>query len=172
MIKTYFRIIPLVLSLVVLTACEQKRETLASPSQVETVENPCKYDSVKAVKYGADQYGMKKYVVAFLKRGPNKSVDSIQKSELQKAHMQNINRLAEEGKLVLAGPFFGGGDLRGIYIFNVDNLEDAKALTNSDPSIQAGILSMDLKEWYGSAALMAINDLHYSVSKNDIVDND
>lgn len=172
MIKTYFRIIPLVLSLIVLTSCEQKSKTLESPSQIETVENPRKFDSVKAAKYGADQYGMKKYVVAFLKRGPNKSVDSIQKNELQKAHMQNINRLAEEGKLVLAGPFFGDGDLRGIYIFNVDNLEEAKALTNSDPSIKAGILSMDLKEWYGSAALMAINDLHYSVSKNDIIEND
>ena len=167
--KIYFSYIPVILSLIFLASCEEKSKAIAAPTQAETIDNPRKYDSVKAAAYGADKYGMKKYVVAFLKRGPNKSVDSIKKSELQRAHMQNIDRLASEGKLVLAGPFFGDSDLRGIYIFNVDNLEEAEALTKSDPSIQAGVLSMELKEWYGSAALMAINDLHYSVSKNDII---
>ena len=106
--------------------------------------------------------------MAFLKRGPNKSADSIQRSELQRAHLDNITRLAEEGKLVLAGPFFGNDDLRGIYIFNVPSIEEAEALTNSDPSIQAGVLVMELKEWYGSAALMEINELHHSLAKKDI----
>jgi len=31
---------------------------------------------------------------------------------------------------------------------------------------------MELKEWCGSAALMAINDLHYLVSKNDIIEGE
>ena len=126
------------------------------------------YDSVLAKKYGADQYGMKKYVMAFLKRGPNRSKDKVKANELQMAHMNNINRMAEEGKLVLAGPFFGDGELRGIYIFNVETIAEAEALTNSDPAIQAGSLVMELKEWYGSAALMAINDLHKSLSASSI----
>lgn len=126
------------------------------------------YDSVKAKAYGADDYGMKKYVMAFLKRGPNKSADSIERSKLQRAHLDNISRLAEEGKLVLAGPFFGNDDLRGIYIFNVQSIEEAASLTSTDPSIQAGVLVMELKEWYGSAALMAIGDLHSSLAKKDI----
>lgn len=129
------------------------------------------YDSVKAQAYGADDYGMKKYVMAFLKRGPNKSADTETRNQLQNEHLKNISRLAEEGKLVLAGPFFGDGDLRGIYIFNVDNIAEAEALTNSDPSIQAGVLTMELKEWYGSAALMAVNDLHHSISKKEIAGN-
>ena len=130
------------------------------------------YDSIKAHAYGADDYGMKKYVMAFLKKGPNKSADEETRNQLQKAHLKNISRLAEEGKLVLAGPFFGDGDLRGIYIFNVDNIAEAEALTNSDPSIQAGVLTMDLKEWYGSAALMAVNDLHSSISKTEVAGYD
>lgn len=129
------------------------------------------YDSVMAQAYGADDYGMKKYVMAFLKRGPNKSADTETRNQLQNEHLKNISRLAEEGKLVLAGPFFGDGDLRGIYIFNVDNIAEAEALTNSDPSIQAGVLTMELKEWYGSAALMAVNDLHHSISKKEIAGN-
>lgn len=168
--KTYLYLLPCIFAILLTGSCKEQHKPISKQSAEEAEVNPRTYDSIKAATYGADDYGMKKYVVAFLKRGPNKSVDSIEKSKLQRAHMENINRLAEEGTLVLAGPFFGDGDLRGIYVFNVDNLKDAEALTNSDPSIQAGVLSMELKEWYGSAALMAINDLHYSVSKNDIIE--
>ena len=108
---------------------------------------------------------MKKYVLAFLKRGPNQDLDSVQKLELQAAHMANITRMAEEGKLVLAGPFFGNDDLRGIYVFDVENLQEAEDLTNSDPAVQAGSLVMELKEWYGSAALVGVNETHKSLMK-------
>lgn len=132
--------------------------------------NEITYDSVKAKAYGADAYGMKKYVIAFLKRGPNKSANDDEKARLQNAHMENINRLAEEGKLVLAGPFFGNEDLRGIYVFDVESIEEAKALTETDPSIQAGVLAMELKEWYGSAALLEINEIHQTLSRQSITE--
>ena len=123
------------------------------------------YDSILAKKFGADDYGMKKYVIAFLKSGPNRTKDKVKATELQKAHRSNISRLAKEGKLVLAGPFLDNGELRGIYIFNVSSLEEAKELTNSDPAIQAGSLEMELKEWYGTAGLIGVNDLHKKVTK-------
>ncbi len=46
------------------------------------------FDSLKAEKYGADEYGMKTYVMAFLKRGPNGDLDSIKRAELQTAHLK------------------------------------------------------------------------------------
>ena len=140
-----------------------------APKKDETVQKSAGttigYDSVRAAKYGADDYGMRKYVMAFLKRGPNRPTDSLRAAELQAAHMANIGRMAEEGKLALAGPFFGDGELRGIYIFNVESIEEAEALTNSDPAIQAGSLVMELKEWYGSAGVMAINEIHPTLAK-------
>jgi uncharacterized protein YciI len=126
------------------------------------------YDSLLAQQYGADQYGMHKYVIAFLKRGPNRSKDSAEAAQLQRAHLENINRLAEEGKLVLAGPFFGDGDLRGIYVFDVQTVEEAKALTETDPSIQKGVLVMELHEWYGSAAVMAIPEIHKKLEQVNV----
>ncbi|WP_298367624.1 YciI family protein [uncultured Lutibacter sp.] len=126
------------------------------------------FDEELAKEIGADDYGMKKYVIAFLKRGPNKSQDSTTASNLQRAHMDNISKLAKEGKLVLAGPFFGNDDLRGIYIFNTSTIEEAKQLTETDPAIKAGTLTMELKEWYGSAALMLLNDFHKKVTKIEI----
>jgi uncharacterized protein YciI len=150
-------------------SCIQKDNANHSVAENETqTEHVVEYDSALARKYGADDYGMKKYVMALLKRGPNPSKDSARRAELQRSHLQNINRLAEEGKLVLAGPFFGSGEIRGIYIFNVESIEEAEALTNSDPSIQAGVLEMELKEWYGSAGLMAVNDIHKKLGKMDV----
>ncbi len=127
--------------------------------------NEITYDSILAKKLGADDYGMKHYVMAFLKAGPNREQDSTTAAGIQKAHMANINRLAQEGKLVVAGPFEDDGELRGIFIFNVSTLEEAKALTDTDPAVKAGRLVMELHPWYGSAAMMEINPLHSRISK-------
>lgn len=108
----------------------------------------------------ADGYGMKKYVVAFLKAGPNTDQDSITRASLQSAHLKNIQRMANEGKLVIAGPFLDDTELKGIYVFNVASVEEARALTESDPAIKAGRLVMELHPWYGSAALQKVNEIH------------
>lgn len=114
------------------------------------------YDSVLAKRLNADEYGMKKYVVAFLKRGPNRNQDSAAAANLQRAHLENIGRMANEGTLVLAGPFLDNGEIRGIYVFNVETIEEARALIESDPAIKAGRLVMELHPWYGSAAVQEI----------------
>ncbi len=119
-------------------------------------------DTALAKALGADAYGMRSYVMAFLKSGPNRNQSQEEAAILQKAHMDNIGRLAEEGKLVVAGPFLDDGELRGIYIFNVATVEEAKKLTETDPAIQAGRLVMELHPWYGSAALMKVNEIHNS----------
>ncbi len=133
-------------------------------SSIEKVSSEETADDLRE-KYHADEYGMKKYVIAFLKTGPNRDLDQEAANALQAAHMENIGKMAEAGQLVLAGPFLTQGDLRGIYVFNVETIEEAKELTNSDPAIQAGSLIMELKEWYGSAAVMSINELHKKMTE-------
>lgn len=124
------------------------------------------YDKALAKKLGADDYGMRKYVMAFLLRGDRVAeYTPEQRQEIQAGHMANISKMADMGKLIVAGPFFGNDDLRGIYIFDVQTLEEAKTLTETDPAIQAGVLKMDLKEWYGSAALMMLPELYPKVTK-------
>ena len=126
------------------------------------------YDSTLAAKLGADEYGMRQYVMAFLKEGPNQSLDSAAAAQLQRAHLDNIFRMADEGKLAVAGPFLDGGELKGVYIFNVTTVEEAKALTESDPAVKAGRFVMELHPWYGSAAMMMVNDWHKKIQKTQI----
>lgn len=128
------------------------------------------YNAALAEKLGADAYGMKHYVFAFLKKGPTTISDSTKRMEIQMGHLKNIGRLADEGKLVIAGPFMDKQAIRGIFIFNVKTLEEAKAIIDTDPAIQAGTLEMDLHPWYGSAALMEVVSIHKSLEKKSITD--
>lgn len=133
----------------------------------ESVTDKSGYDSLLAKQVQADPYGMRKYVFAFLKEGPNRDQDSLLAAQIQKAHMDNISRMTEDGKLVVAGPFMDDQEIKGIYIFAFDNLEEAEELTNSDPAVQAGRLIMELHPWYSSAALMEVNNIHKKIAKEN-----
>jgi len=86
--------------------------------------------------------------LAFLMRGEKWTPEKTPATEeIQKGHMANINRLAEMKKLIAAGPFGDDGRLRGIFVFRVGSLEEAKTLTATDPAIQAGRLAMDIHPW-------------------------
>ncbi len=139
---------------------------LCTTAHSEDNNKAVEYNEALAKQLGADDYGMKMYVMAFLKAGPNRDQSKEEAAELQKAHMANIMRMAKNGELVLAGPF-GKNDsgMQGIYIFNVKTVEEARALTATDPAIKAGRLEMELIPWYGSAAVMQINDVHITLAK-------
>lgn len=128
-------------------------------------EQKLAYDSTLAKKLGADELGMRQYVLVFLKKGPNRLTDSLARVKLQKAHLENSGRLAKMGKLILAGPFMDNQEIRGIYLFAVSSVEEAKELTQTDPAVKAGSLIMELHPWYGSAALMELPNIHPRIQK-------
>lgn len=125
------------------------------------------YDPELAKKLGADERGMKMYVLCILKTGPKDA--EIKGEERQKVfagHFANIGRLADEKKLVVAGPFEKNDKAyRGLYIFNVATIEEAEKLVMLDPAVRAGVFVPDLTLWYGSAAMMVVNDTHKRIEK-------
>ncbi len=145
-------------------ACSTPAPEAVSPL-LQTVEEGGVYDAQLAAELRADEYGMAQYVVVFLKRGPNQDQSAKEAAELQRAHVANIQRLADEGKLLLAGPFADDGDIRGIYIFDVTTIEEARKLTATDPAIKAGRLEMELRPWFGSAAVRHVNAIHERIAK-------
>lgn len=141
-----------------------------SANAQETAKTNPDYDAALAKKLGADDYGMHKYIMAFLKTGPTQITDKTQLAAIQKGHLKNIMRLADEGKLVVAGPFMDDQPVEGIFIFNVATIEEAKALTETDPAIKAGVLTMELRPFYCSAALQEVGNIHKKIARKSPAD--
>lgn len=125
------------------------------------------YDEALAKKLGADDYGMKQYVLVILKTGENTTATKEETSTAFRGHMENINRLVEEGKLIVAGPL-GKNDktYRGIFILDVPTVEEAGELVQTDPAVKSKLLAVELFPWYGSAALaeyLAVSDKIWKV---------
>jgi len=97
---------------------------------------------------------MTTYYVGFLYRGAKWTPgETPELQRLQEEHLANIRRLAESGKLLLAGPFTDGGDLRGMFVFKVDSMEEAKALAEADPAVKAGRLRVEFHPWYSAKGI-------------------
>lgn len=132
--------------------------------QEKTAAKNPKYDRALAERLGGNKNGMKQYVFVTLKRGKVKFEDA-QRKELLKGHMEFIGRMAKEGKLVLAGPFGDDGDVRGIYIFDLRTVEEVKKLVDTDPSIKAGLFEVELRPWFGTAALLEVLKIHETITE-------
>lgn len=91
---------------------------------------------------------LKEYFFVMLKAGPNPTKDTLAARKLQAAHLDNINKMAREGKLAVAGPFGDDGNWRGIFIFKTKTLEEAKALVEQDPMVKVGHLSYEIHPWW------------------------
>lgn len=139
---------------------------LAIPAFSSAAIAQSKYDKKLADSLGADEYGMKKYVLAILKTGPAKIEDKKVTDSLFRGHMDNINRLVKEKKLIVAGPL-GKNNLtyRGIFIFDVPTVEQARALVDTDPTVKAGVFAVEYLPWYGSAALPVYLETSERISK-------
>jgi len=126
------------------------------------------YDPELAASLGADEYGMRNYVLVILTTGPSRVPDGPERTEMFQGHFANMNRLAEAGKLVLAGPLDGAQGRRGLFIMAVADIDEARALVASDPVIIKGEMAAEYHAWYGSAALPLLRDIHASIARQQL----
>ncbi len=135
---------------------------LSAPA-VSAEEAPAKpaYDAALAQRLGADKNGMRQYVLVILKTGPKRVPDGQERKDMFAGHFANMERLSKAGKLALAGPFGEDPDgWRGLFVFAVADIEEAKRLTATDPVIVKGEMVAEYHRWYGSAAVMTIPEVH------------
>ena len=93
------------------------------------------------------KWTMKKYHLAILRRGPQTTHPAAETQKIQLEHLWNIRRMMDEGKMLTAGPFMKDGDLRGIFVFNTESAEEAKAWAEADPAVKAGRLIVEIHPW-------------------------
>jgi uncharacterized protein YciI len=123
------------------------------------------YDAALAKRVGADERGMRRYVLVILKTGPKRMPDGDARKAMFAGHMANITRLSEAGQLVLAGPFAQDpAGWRGLFLLAVESLDEARRLTETDPVIVEGEMVAEYHPWYGSAAAMVLPEIHRTLA--------
>ena len=138
--------------------------TLCGAARAEKKPSPA-FDPALAKELGADERGMRSYVLVILKTGPHRVPEGPQRDEMFKVHFANIKRLADEQKLAVAGPFDGKNEWRGLFILAVDTQKEAEALVATDPVIVNGEMVAEYHQLYASAALMTLPGLHARISR-------
>lgn len=136
------------------------------PATATALDEPAShYDAALAKSLGADERGMRSYVLVILKTGPTKVPSGEKRTQMFAGHMANIQRLADEGILVFAGPLDGVDGWRGLFIFGTPDIATAKTHVDTDPVIVNGEMVAEYHELYGSAGLMMMNEISRKITK-------
>ena len=135
-------------------------------TQVQAGTPPSGFDAALAERVGADDHGMRAYVLVVLKTGPKRVPDGDARKAMFAGHFANMERLSKAGKLALAGPFSEDPDgWRGLFVLATDDLEEARRLVASDPVIVNGEMVAEYHRWYGSAATMLVGEWHERIAR-------
>lgn len=124
-----------------IAACSDEQQ-----SPQATATQPEKYDLSKDTTVYTED--MKRFWLVLLQKGPNRNQDSISAEKIQAAHMANINRLAKEGKLIMAGPIGAEDNLRGIFIMNCKDSTEVENFVKTDSAVITGRLIMKYYPWW------------------------
>lgn len=123
------------------------------------------YDAELAKSLGADDRGMRGYVLVILKTGPNKVPEGPERTKMFQGHFANMTRLAADKKLVVAGPLDGVDGWRGVFVFATKDVDEARGYVATDPVIVNGEMVAEFHKFYGSAGMMMVNEIHNKISK-------
>ncbi len=120
----------------------------AALAQEKSEPQPAAKPTTESQKAPEIPEGMTVYYMGLLSRGPKWTPEkTAETNRIQEEHMAHIRSMGESGKLVIAGPFLDGGQLRGIFVFKVSTLEEAKAMAEADPAVKAGRLQVEIHPW-------------------------
>lgn len=102
------------------------------------------------MQQGDTTYVMQKYFIVFLKSGPKRSQNEEEAMEIQKKHLDHLQKMAKMGKTSITGPFGDDGEIRGIVVYNTATMEEARKLAEQDPAVKAGRLVVEVHPWWAA----------------------
>lgn len=104
----------------------------------------------------------RQFVLVYLKSGPEYGKKSADENKtIFAGHMANIHRLADQGKLCIAGPFDHPTDStwRGIFVMDVPDQARAAELVATDPGVVARVFSPEFIPMWASPQLRTTMEL-------------
>ena len=133
----------LCLVLIFAMACGDTRNT---KQETEATNIPAKYDLQSDTTVYLEE--MKRFWLVELRKGPNRNQDSASRVKIQAAHLANIDRLAKEGKIIMAGPIGVEDDLQGIFLMNCSDSTEVEKFVQTDTAVITGRLIMKYYPWW------------------------
>ena len=100
---------------------------------------------------------LESYTFVLLKRGPRAAEYSDEELDrLQEQHLGHLAAMKERGAMLLAGPFSEQRDetMRGFCLYRT-GVEETRRLAESDPSVQAGRMAVDVMTWWTASGALA-----------------
>ena len=98
---------------------------------------------------------IKRYFFVELIPNPEINLEASERGKIQQQHLQNIKMMAENGQLVMAGPFQEGG---GLFFLDVADLKTAEELVKNDPTILSKLNTYKIKAWYTEKGLFTLEN--------------
>jgi uncharacterized protein YciI len=155
-----------ILPLLFQPAAAQTAAPAAAQSAAQSAAPPAaQYDAALAARLGANDKGMRNYVLVVLKTGPIKVPEGPARKQMFEGHFANMERLAAQQKLAFAGPLDGVDGWRGIFVLATGDIDEAKRLVATDPVIINGEMVGEYHKLFGSAGLMMVTELHNQIQK-------
>ena len=100
----------------------------------------------------------------WIQTGPeDASVQGEARSTAFAGHFSNMDRMAEEGDLLLAGPLGEAEhrpEHRGIFVLRTRDLERARTIAGTDPTAMAGVFQFEIEPFRSADGLDRLNDWH------------
>jgi uncharacterized protein YciI len=97
---------------------------------------------------GATVVELDTYYICLLRKGPQWTTEESPESDaLQESHLTHTLKLWRSGKTIAAGPINDESDIRGFSVYRTAKLDEAVALANADPGVQAGRFIVELHVW-------------------------
>ena len=114
------------------------------------------------------------YTMVLLRRSPTApEISDEDLDALQARHLAYRAQLRRDGVLVANGPLGEQSDpmLRGLSIYAC-GLDEARRLSDGDPSVQAGRLAYDVFEWWVAAGTLAFPNATLPIGDRRVMPDD
>ena len=112
-------------------------------SRIETLIEAARRDYRDVLAWA--QQPTRTYIVGLLHKGPLWGPED----ENGRTHLEHasLRKWRDAGQCLVGGWFMDFGDPRGMYIFTVDSVEEARSLVQEDPAIQSEKLVFEFHPW-------------------------
>ena len=101
-----------------------------------------------------EKFEMKEYYLVFLKEGSHRNQDSATAADIQSRHLEYLTKMYDDDKMSICGPLMDENDIKGMCVYHVGSIDEAKRLAEDDPAVKSGRLIVEVHPWYSAKGMI------------------